>query len=538
VYLDGLQVLQVLLDTYKYMPAIYHQLNPSLPNSQGNTILHQAMKAPYSNRALDIVILLCSYNIDPYHRNASGKLAVECVAGGVRDRRTAYVRSLMKRQGLLRQESSSEQVGHEELREDDDSYEAVRGQPLHDDIRVSAVVVDRDIDANECRLFLRQTIDKMDNFVSDLFDGDVSVNGAKKSVTNSGEAVADTGENKARKVEDDNSELKALKAELNREEGPAVFDPDNNQQLLLDEKMFDGLEWEVECTAEVWMFLSNRRVSERAKWKLIWQLRQLAGGDWQPALCRAVENIPAGIRLFDMRLLDTVHVVWQLAVAFSPRRSEANVDTTGLVIRGCIYSEIIRVWDVALNDGQFKASIDRAVKSNLRGKDCIIQKQLTGIETHVTVDADGNATLKRVPRLWMEDSALGKNGCTTAEAKERFYPPGSANEKEYHIMKFYALDSSLVGTALRGESAKVDFPFRVTELEYAIISLRPNPPAPVILLGRSGTGKTTCCLYRLWSNFVRYWTRAVEIGEPWIPRTADFKPIGEADEAYQTQFLV
>jgi ankyrin repeat protein len=283
VYLDGLQVLQVLLDTYKYKPAIYHQLNPSLPNSQGNTILHQAMKASYSNRALEIVILLCSYNIDPNHRNASGKLAVECVAGGVKDRRTGYVKGLMKTQGLLRQESSGGQVGHEESREDDDSYEVVRGQPLQDDIRVSAVVVDRDMGANECRSFLRQTIDRMDNFVFNLFDGNASVNEAKKSVTKSGEAVAETGEHKARKVEDESSELKALEAELNREEELAVYDPDNNQQLLLDEKLFDGLEWEVECTAEVWMFLSNSRVCERAKWKLIWQLRQLAGGDWQPA---------------------------------------------------------------------------------------------------------------------------------------------------------------------------------------------------------------------------------------------------------------
>jgi ABC-type proline/glycine betaine transport system ATPase subunit len=43
---------------------------------------------------------------------------------------------------------------------------------------------------------------------------------------------------------------------------------------------------------------------------------------------------------------------------------------------------------------------------------------------------------------------------------------------------------------------KVDFPFRVTELEYEITTLPPS--APIILIGRSGTGKTTCCLYRLW----------------------------------------
>ena len=52
---------------------------------------------------------------------------------------------------------------------------------------------------------------------------------------------------------------------------------------------------------------------------------------------------------------------------------------------------------------------------------------------------------------------------------------------------------------------QVDFPFRVTELEHAIIHLQSKPATPILLLGRSGTGKTTCCLYRLWDRFVRYW---------------------------------
>jgi hypothetical protein len=32
--------------------------------------------------------------------------------------------------------------------------------------------------------------------------------------------------------------------------------------------------------------------------------------------------------------------------------------------------------------------------------------------------------------------------------------------------------------------------------------------APIILIGRSGTGKTTCCLYRLWYTFQNHWTNA------------------------------
>lgn len=62
---------------------------------------------------------------------------------------------------------------------------------------------------------------------------------------------------------------------------------------------------------------------------------------------------------------------------------------------------------------------------------------------------------------------------------------------------------------------KTDFLFRVTELEFEVINL--GMDAPILLMGRSGTGKTTCCLYRLWTQFLKYWTKAKEIDyAPWL----------------------
>ena len=55
--------------------------------------------------------------------------------------------------------------------------------------------------------------------------------------------------------------------------------------------------------------------------------------------------------------------------------------------------------------------------------------------------------------------------------------------------------------------------------EHDIINL-PYTKA-VLLLGRSGTGKTTCCLYRMWNEYVTYWKkkyacRAEELSKPQI----------------------
>jgi hypothetical protein len=49
-----------------------------------------------------------------------------------------------------------------------------------------------------------------------------------------------------------------------------------------------------------------------------------------------------------------------------------------------------------------------------------------------------------------------------------------------------------VRAVLRGQREdEVELPFRVSEQELSIIERQPSPPASLLLLGRSGTGKTT-----------------------------------------------
>ena len=64
---------------------------------------------------------------------------------------------------------------------------------------------------------------------------------------------------------------------------------------------------------------------------------------------------------------------------------------------------------------------------------------------------------------------------------------------------------------LDGNDARRDFPFKEWPKEHDIISM-PQGKASILLLGRSGTGKTTCCLYRLWNQFQNYWLQAIVSG--------------------------
>ena len=46
--------------------------------------------------------------------------------------------------------------------------------------------------------------------------------------------------------------------------------------------------------------------------------------------------------------------------------------------------------------------------------------------------------------------------------------------------------------------------------------IRLHDGAPMLLLGRSGTGKTTCMVFRLWTEFFAYWSQA-NLASPQLP---------------------
>lgn len=77
----------------------------------------------------------------------------------------------------------------------------------------------------------------------------------------------------------------------------------------------------------------------------------------------------------------------------------------------------------------------------------------------------------------------------------RVYPAASPHEDLCTLVKFYSLSTSLVNATLQQSvqrRAHIDIPFRVSEQEYRYITSVQN--SSVLLLGRSGTGKTTWCV--------------------------------------------
>ena len=307
---------------------------------------------------------------------------------------------------------------------------------------------------------------------------------------------------------------------------------DSDKETEIDSKYpFEDLPWEVDCTDRVWKIMRNRKVGFSTRKRIIDKIRMLANGRWSKTLCKRLEGEAKrkDIELYESKLTKGQRIIWEKTIAFSGRCSEnpeLRLDKKNP--EGRIYSDIIRVWDIVLDHDKLQRSIDLIVKSHDRGMDCIVKRKLKGMP----VKSGGNSALTSecLPNKYAEIGDLEQKGNPQAKKSvpkkstiadnlpQIFFPPASANEQEYHILKFYSFSTALVRTVLESDiSSRIDFPFKITELEHAIVNLRPDPPMPIILLGRSGTGKTTCCLYRLWDRFKSYWERAETAG-PYIPR--------------------
>ena len=280
-----------------------------------------------------------------------------------------------------------------------------------------------------------------------------------------------------------------------------------------DDEVFDGtfdkLTWEVECTSDVWKTLKNKKLPRDKKKQIVRMIRQLANGDMRGSRAKRLAGNESDILLFEAKLDRSARILWEQAIAFSPRCSDLSNNNDEK--RCGIYTEVIRIWYIVFDHDTVPRKIKKIIRSYNRGTSCFIKKNLKATQRYSSSLPTKNDQ-KSVPKMYVlkEDAAQqaeeNTSPCSSNGSTKIFFPPGSPKETEYHILKFYAFSNAMVNTMLNNENETMfHFPFRVSELEHSIISLAPKRATSILLLGRSGTGKTTCCLYRLWNNYQTYW---------------------------------
>ena len=517
-------------------------------NKFGNTLFHVANFGRINKKKCKAINILTDNKVNPHIRNINGKLAIDIPSRN--DRRWKKMKYAMDHYKLPDAETTTEASTREssaKVRKEQDMPNNSATPRSHIDISEEEWDVN-DVDAQTADTFVpemkpappkgakrQKSRDELYNKVLNLIEHlDFEAILLENQQADQSAAHAQEQDMEQDDVEE---EIEDVKQEQVRTEVPPGANSMARDETELEDSIdiespFENLPWEVDCTDQVWKVLRSKRVPNRTKKRVIAKIRMLAEGRWSANLCKRLEGTAKkkDIYLYEAKLSKGARILWEKTVAFSDRCSQnPEILMQTRESEGRVYSDIIRVWDIALVHDSVEHKIENIVKSHDRGMDCIIKTNLKGVKRD---DLRKDVAGECFPNYYVEKTEDQKKKDETRFASKRepqqkktkedellglFYPPASANEQEYHILKFYSFNSALVNTILQCDTTRVDFPFKVTELEHDIINLYPKPPCPVILLGRSGTGKTTCCLYRLWKEFENYWKGASR-GGPHIPR--------------------
>ncbi|XP_069814576.1 TPR and ankyrin repeat-containing protein 1 isoform X2 [Dendropsophus ebraccatus] len=532
----GVLMAKYLLDLYSSDPQKYSYLDPNIQNNNGDTVMHLVFQSSNTKHYRKIMDLLGRYNIKLTIKNLKGKDAKHKIKKNdphniaweearlkyKQNQSTAAPKSskAVVNGNVIQQKTHAKTINlappqPESVVADQelcDHIAQVKQNELPDQVLVSTEKV---MTPKESLLhIIRELIKFTDlNKVQPLFDSLRPLTTLQTKEADISEASEVCVNRDAVNPDKLSSDCWIENNEVNDFTVPDNIDEDVEPQevdidlLSID---FNNMPWEVECSPEALKKLGCKSVPQYMKKKIIVSIQKLGNGEWTRSLQKQLK-LKSNIKLYEVKLDKGARMLWELAVDFSPRCSEEPekiLSTESSVTIGRVYAEIIRIWDIVLDHGKLNHAIESICSAYNRGLTCILRKKLKGI-TKSTISSNSQ---KRIPKYFMEDTDFE---CNMEHIVPDYFPPASAAETEYNIMKFHSFSTDMALNVLSNMNFRVEYPFRVGELEYAIIDLNPKPLETIILIGRSGTGKTTCCLYRLWKKFHSYWAEAETIG-PWL----------------------
>ena len=275
-----------------------------------------------------------------------------------------------------------------------------------------------------------------------------------------------------------------------------------------DEMNFPDLPWTIFISKQVADFLKSKKTSKRVISHIKKKLYALGEGNRGKTLChRCIEQED---KLYETELYKEARIIWHETIQYSDKLSTNDKK---------IYTDVIRVLWVTtthtktqLSDvlQKIKAALTKSRKST-SCKDLQIQHEYanTGLS---------------YPRTFIEQSSQPYHQLPRSDETENVYRPfPNIFGGEYSLMQFHPFHEFL-DAYLSNNSSNYETSICMSPQEQEIVKLSYGKE-PIILCGRSGTGKTTTCIYRMWNEYKVFWEKFLD-----TPQT-------ESDRVKQDEYL-
>ena len=309
--------------------------------------------------------------------------------------------------------------------------------------------------------------------------------------------------------------------------------------VALDLGFLQNATWDLRFTREFreQLFALRARQPHLLK-SLVENLKRLADGERGKRLYKQLKGVPKSLRIYESPVKtfnDGPRFLWQFSVDYSPR------------IRS--FTDCIRLWRLCLQHDDVPRGIDWIIESHKRGRTSIMKKALMPSFKGSTLLADG----RRAPRQYticegsdmqelhkqdglrfelLTEGEEADAHMLDEEGEEQilFTPPAVSNADSnnvLNVLKFYQLSDEVLQSLFafhakshvdQGDKVPVapvpEFPFIPDEREDEIINqgikdeisnsndvIDCNNQSSILLVGRSGTGKTSIAVGRMWALY-------------------------------------
>ncbi len=265
--------------------------------------------------------------------------------------------------------------------------------------------------------------------------------------------------------------------------GEYNYEPGGN---FVETPKFEIQPWEIEMERNVVEFIRNTNSPKDVRHDLKKTLYQLASGEWDDKLHKCLEKSDA-ITIYKANF-ETASILYQIMIRFSEQQTNKLHSLEGETIHA--YAQALIIWDVVLNQDELHKCAKQIKKTIELSATPICQSEPQTADRLIIQPKRYINSLQYTDRLQQEEVA-----------KRLGYTPEQIRGIKERVIgaKMYSVTTDLMLSFLDDENERRDYPIKVTEEEHDIIMLPSNKP--IVVLGRSGTGKTTICLNRLWLNF-------------------------------------
>ncbi len=352
-------VFETLRKIHQHYQSAFPRLNACIQDDAGNTLLHLAATLPYNRYMVKAVEMLMRQGVNPNLRNKDDKTAIQCLPVNKKeDRRAQYIKlqgdkfpivpsakknaqsakkttppsQAEKRDASAENGSAGQQIPDKWDDEPARSSKVSPGRKTETgtgirDAQTAAQRKERDAQTaaqrkersrksilsliKELPDFLHQSPDLQDEQVKSPDEEDEENTECSTSMDARRDQDDVTVAREKLERPSGGSAVEAfatdeIRPDLIQEDDAATedYDPEEEEDtnVEIESGIFDNLEWEVECTADVWKILRDRRTTDDVKHRVINKVQLLAMGEWGTSLCKKLGSVPPHIQLYEAKI--------------------------------------------------------------------------------------------------------------------------------------------------------------------------------------------------------------------------------------------